>query len=262
MKQMKYENLLLKLEEGVLTITLNRPKQLNALNIETFNDINRALKYAEDTDEVKAILFTGSGEKAFIAGADIKEFSDFNVKQAKALSRNGHRTFKKIEKFKKPVLAAVNGFALGGGLELAMACHMRIASDNAKFGQPEVNLGLIPGYAGTQRLPMLVGKGNAMQLLMTGDMIDAQKAKSLGLVNDVTSLEDLIPTAKKLLSKIISKSPIALAGIIKAVNAHYKKGVNGYKREISIFGESFGTEDFKEGVSAFLEKRKAKFTGK
>ena len=259
---MEYENLLVTLEESILTITLNRPKQLNALNIETFNDINRAIKYANDTDEVKAILFTGSGEKAFIAGADIKEFSNFSKKQAKALSRNGHRTFKKIEKCKKPVLAAINGFALGGGLELAMACHMRIASDNAKFGQPEVNLGLIPGYAGTQRLPMLIGKGNAMELLMTGDMINSERAKELGLINQVTSSEDLIPTAKKMLGKIASKSPLVLAGIVKAVNAHYRKGANGFKAEVEIFGNSFATDDFKEGVAAFIEKRKANFTGK
>lgn len=259
---MEYKNLLVALEDGILSITLNRPKQLNALNIETFNDINRALKYAKDTDEVKAVLFTGAGEKAFIAGADIKEFANFSVKQAKQLSKNGHRTFRKIEKLKKPVVAAVNGFALGGGLELAMACHFRIASDNAKFGQPEVNLGLIPGYAGTQRLPMLIGKGNAMELLMTGDMIDAQRARELGLVNAVTSPEELIPTAKKILQKIISKSPKAISGIIKTVNAFYNKGKNGYKTEVDVFGKSFGTEDFKEGVAAFLEKRKPNFTGK
>jgi len=259
---MEYENLLVALEDGILTITLNRPKQLNALNIETFNDINRALKYAEDNDEVKAVIFTGSGEKAFIAGADIKEFSNFNVKQAKQLSKNGHRTFRKIEKFKKPVVAAINGFALGGGLELAMACHFRIASDNAKFGQPEVNLGLIPGYAGTQRLPMLIGKGNAMELLMSGDMIDAQRAKELGLVNSVTTQEELLPATKKILQKIMSKSPKAVSGVIKAVNAFYNKKKNGYKEEIEIFGESFATEDFKEGVAAFLEKRKPNFTGK
>ena len=259
---MEYKNLLVELEKGILTITLNRPKQLNALNIETFNEINQALKFAEDTAEVKALLFTGSGEKAFIAGADIKEFSNFSVKQAKQLSKNGHRTFRKIEKFKKPVIAAVNGFALGGGLELAMACHFRIASDNAKFGQPEVNLGLIPGYAGTQRLPMLIGKGNAMELLMTGEMIDAQRAKELGLVNSVTTPEELIPTAKKILQKIMSKSPKAITGIIKTVNAFYNKEKNGYKTEIEFFGKSFATEDFKEGVSAFMEKRKPNFTGK
>ncbi|MCF6243082.1 MAG: enoyl-CoA hydratase-related protein [Bacteroidales bacterium] len=259
---MEYKNLLVELENGILTITLNRPKQLNALNIETFNEINRVLKFADETNEVKAILFTGSGEKAFIAGADIKEFSNFSVKQAKQLSKNGHRTFRKIEKFKKPILAAVNGFALGGGLELAMACHFRIASDNAKFGQPEVNLGLIPGYAGTQRLPMLIGKGNAMELLMTGDMIDAQRAKELGLVNSVTTQEELIPTAKKILKKIMSKSPLAINGIIKTVNAFYNKNKNGFKTEVDVFGESFGTDDFKEGVSAFMEKRKPEFKGK
>lgn len=259
---MEYKNLLVTLEDGILIITLNRPKQLNALNIETFNDINRALKYAENTDEVKAVLFTGSGEKAFIAGADIKEFANFSVKEAKQLSKNGHRTFRKIEKLKKPVVAAINGFALGGGLELAMACHFRIASDNAKFGQPEVNLGLIPGYAGTQRLPMLIGKGNAMELLMTGDMIDARRARELGLVNHVSSPEELIPMAKKLLQKIMSKSPKAISGIIKTVNAFYSKGKDGYKTEVDVFGKSFGTEDFKEGVSAFLEKRKPNFTGK
>ena len=259
---MEYQNLLVELADGILTVTINRPKQLNALNIETFNDINRALKYAKDTEEVKAVLITGSGDKAFVAGEDIKEFSNFNVKQAKQLSKNGHRTFRKIEKFKKPIIAAVNGFALGGGLELAMACHFRIASDNAKFGQPEVNLGLIPGYAGTQRLPMLIGKGNAMELLMTGDMIDAQRARELGLVNSVTSSEELLPTARKILQKIMSKSPKAITGIIKTVNAFYDKDKNGYKTEIDVFGESFGTEDFKEGVAAFLEKRKPNFTGK
>lgn len=259
---MEYKNLLVELEDGILSITLNRPKQLNALNIDTFNEINQALKFAQDTDEVKALLFTGAGEKAFIAGADIKEFSNFSIKQAKQLSKNGHRTFRKIEKFKKPIIAAINGFALGGGLELAMACHFRIASDNAKFGQPEVNLGLIPGYAGTQRLPMLIGKGNAMELLMTGDMIDAQRAKELGLVNSVTTQEELLPAAKKRLQKIMSKSPKAISGIIKTVNAFYNKGKNGFKTEIDYFGNSFGTEDFKEGVSAFMEKRKPNFSGK
>jgi enoyl-CoA hydratase len=259
---MEYENLLVKLENGILTITFNRPKQLNALNISTFNDLARVMKIAYENDEVKALLFTGSGEKAFIAGADIKEFADFSTKQAFSLSANGQRIFKIIEDCPKPVVAAVNGFALGGGCEMAMACHIRIASENAKFGQPEVNLGVIPGYAGTQRLPQLIGKSKAFEFLMTGNMIDAKEAKELGLVNTVTSLEELIPTAEKLLGKILKKSPIAITGIIKCVNSLYKKDTNGFMKEVEIFGDCFGTEDFKEGVSAFLEKRKPNFTGK
>ena len=259
---MEYQNILTNLEDSILTITINRPKQLNALTKDTIKEVGIAVSEAEKSDEVKGIIITGSGEKAFIAGADIKEFADFTVSQGKELSAHGHNVFNSIENSSKPVIAAVNGFALGGGCELAMSCHMRIASDNAKFSQPEVNLGLIPGYGGTQRMAQLIGKSKAFELLMTADMIDANEAKNLGLVNSVTTLEDLIPATKKVLGKILTKSPVAIKQIIKTVNALYNKDLNGFDTEIEEFGNCFGTEDFKEGTTAFMEKRRANFTGK
>ncbi|MBN1251800.1 MAG: enoyl-CoA hydratase/isomerase family protein [Bacteroidales bacterium] len=259
---MEYQNILTSLDENIFTITINRPKQLNALTKDTIREVGVAISEAKKNNNVKGIIITGSGEKAFIAGADIKEFSDFNVTKGTELSAHGHNVFNSIENCGKPVIAAVNGFALGGGCELAMACHMRIASENAKFSQPEVNLGLIPGYGGTQRMAQLIGKGKAFELLMTADMIDANEAKNLGLVNSVTTLEELLPTVKKLLLKITSKSPYAIKQIIKTVNALYNKELNGFESEIEEFGNCFGTEDFKEGTTAFLEKRKANFTGK
>jgi enoyl-CoA hydratase len=213
-------------------------------------------------DAIKSIILTGSGEKAFAAGADIKEFSSFNENQAKKLSRDGQNVMNRMENCPKPILAAVNGFSLGGGCELAMCCHMRIASDNALFGQPEVNLGLIPGYGGTQRLVQLIGKGKAMELLMTADNIKADEALKLGLVNYVVAKENLLAACIELLTKINSKAPLAIGKIVECVNSYYKDGIIGYQTEINNFAELFETDDFKEGVVAFIEKRKAMFTGK
>jgi len=259
---MIYKNLLLQNENGILTITINRPEQLNALNISIFSELEAIFIESATNNDVKAVIITGSGEKAFAAGADIKEFSDFNEKQGTRLSENGHRIFKKIENFHKPVIAAVNGFALGGGCELAMACHLRIASENAKFGQPEVSLGVTPGYAGTQRLTHLIGKGKAMELLMTGALINANEALNLGLVNYVVPISELKTKTVELLQKIMKVSPVAVAGVIACVNAYYTEGVDGYEFEIQKFGSCFNSDDFKEGTSAFIEKRKANFTGK
>ena len=259
---MSNENLIYEVNNGILTITLNRPKQLNALNKTVFEELESAMNKAKADQDVKGIIITGSGDKAFAAGADIKEFADFSVEQGKELSANGQRIFKIIETFKKPVIAAVNGYALGGGLELAMSCHIRLASDNAAFGQPEVSLGVTPGYAGTQRLTQLIGKGKAMELLMTGGMIGADEALKLGLVNYVEPKEELIAKAEKLLSKIMKQSPVAVAGVIACVDAFYTDGVDGFKTEVDEFGKCFGTEDFKEGTTAFMEKRKPTFPGK
>ena len=259
---MKYENILTEIKDGILHVTLNRPKQLNALNKAVFTEIEHIFTELATKNEVKSILITGSGEKAFAAGADIKEFANFSVEEGKELSANGQRIFKIIETFNKPVLAAVNGFALGGGLELAMACHLRIASDNARFGQPEVSLGVTPGYAGTQRLTQLIGKGKAMELLMTGAMIKADEALKLGLVNYVVPQEELIGKAEELLKTIMKQSPVAVAGVISCVDAYYTDGIDGFKTEVEEFGKCFGTEDFKEGTEAFMNKRKPNFPGK
>jgi len=259
---MNYENILTEIKNGVLYVTLNRPKQLNALNKAVFSEIERVFTEVATISEVKSIIITGSGEKAFAAGADIKEFSNFNIEQGKELAANGQRIFKIIETFNKPVIAAVNGFALGGGLELAMACHIRIASDNARFGQPEVSLGVTPGYGGTQRLTQLIGKGKSIELLMTGAMIKANEALNLGLVNYVVSQEELILKSEELLKAIMKQSPIAVAGVIKCVDALYTDGIDGFNAEVDEFGKCFGTDDFKEGTDAFMNKRKASFKGK
>jgi len=259
---MNYENIITEIKDGILTVTLNRPKQLNALNKAVFKEIEDVFTRLATKDEVKSILITGSGEKAFAAGADIKEFAHFNVKEGKELSANGQRIFKIIETFKKPVIAAVNGFALGGGLELAMACHIRLASDNARFGQPEVSLGVTPGYAGTQRLTQLIGKGKAMELLMTGAMIKAGEALNYGLVNYVVPQEELISKTEELLKVIMKQSPVAVAGVIACVDAYFSDGVDGFKTEVEEFGKCFGTGDFKEGTDAFMNKRKPDFPGK
>lgn len=260
---MKYENILSETQDGIAQITINRPKKLNALNKETISELNRAFGVAEGDDEVKVVILTGSGEKAFVAGADISEFSDYSEEEGKELAAEGHRLlFDYVANFSKPVIAAVNGFALGGGLELAMAAHFRIASDNAKMGLPEVSLGVIPGYGGTQRLPQLVGKGRAMEMIMTAGMIDANQALQYNLVNHVTTPEELLPFAEKLAGKIMKNSLVAISAAIKAVNSNYEEGVNGFEVEIEEFGNAFGTEDFKEGTSAFLSKRKAIFPGK
>lgn len=259
---MKYENILSETKDGIAQITINRPSKLNALNKATIEELNKAFVVAEGDDEVKVIILTGSGEKAFVAGADISEFSNYSEAEGEQLAAEGQKLlFDFIANFSKPVIAAVNGFALGGGLELAMAAHFRIASDNAKMGLPEVSLGLIPGYGGTQRLPQLVGKGRAMEMIMTAGMIDANQALQYNLVNHVTTPEELLPFAEKLAGKIMKNSLVAISAAIKAINSNYEKGVNGYEVEIKEFGHSFGTEDFKEGTSAFLKKRKANFPG-
>lgn len=260
---MNYENILTTTEKGITTITINRPSKLNALNKATINELHNAFKAADEDVNSKVIIITGSGEKAFVAGADISEFADFNVENGGKLAAEGQALlFDFVENLSTPVIAAVNGFALGGGLELAMAAHFRVASTNAKMGLPEVSLGVIPGYGGTQRLPQLVGKGRAMEMVMTAGMIYADKALSYGLVNHVVAPEELITLAEKIASKIMRNSSVAISKAIKAVNANFKDGVNGYDVEIEQFGECFGTEDFKEGTTAFLEKRKAEFPGK
>ena len=260
---MNYENILSANKNGITTITINRPSKLNALNKATIEELHEAFKVANTDEAIKVIIITGSGEKAFVAGADISEFANFNVDNGGKLAAKGQELlFDLVENLSTPVIAAVNGFALGGGLELAMAAHFRVASDNAKMGLPEVSLGVIPGYGGTQRLPQLVGKGRAMELIMTAGMIDANTAKDYGLVNHVVSQEELIPLAEKIASKIMRNSSVAISKAIKAVNANYKDGVNGFETEIEQFGNCFGTEDFKEGTTAFLEKRKAEFPGK
>ena len=259
---MNYQNLLTELNDGILTITINRPDKMNALNQEVLAELDQVFDEVNEQEEIRGVIITGSGEKAFIAGADIAEFADYKSEQAREMSERGHRIFNKIEATAKPVIAAVNGFALGGGCELAMACHMRVASENAKFGQPEVNLGLIPGFGGTQRLPRYIGKAKALELLLTADMISAQDALTLGLVNYVTSQEELLPKSKSILEKIKSKSPLVIDQIIACVNSHYENGADGFDLEIDEFSKSMNTEDFREGTTAFLEKRKPEFKGK
>ena len=259
---MSYSTLLTELENSILTITINRPDKLNALNKAVFTDISNAVDEINNNAAIKSAIITGAGSKAFVAGADITEFSGLTKEAAMALAKRGQDIFFKIEHSKKPIIAAVNGFALGGGCELAMACHFRIASDNAKFGQPEVNLGLLPGYGGTQRLTQLIGKGRAIELLIAGTMIDANTALQYGLVNYVVPAADLLNHAITILQIINAKAPIAVSKCIEAANAVFDETINGYAAEINAFGECFDTEDMKEGTAAFLEKRKAVFTGK
>lgn len=255
-----YTTLLTSLENGIFFVTVNRPDKLNALNKDVMNDLDAVLNEIESNAEIKAVIITGSGQKAFVAGADISEFVGLNTEEGKALAKKGQDIFFRIENCTKPVVAAVNGFALGGGCELAMACHFRVASDNAKFGQPEVNLGLIPGYGGTQRLVQLIGKGRALELVMTGNMIDASIALEYGLVNHVVPQDDLLPKAKMILEQIIAKAPLAIAKCITAANAVFSNE-NGYDVELKSFGDCFNTNDMKEGTAAFLEKRKPQFKG-
>ncbi len=255
---MNYENLLVERENYITTITINRPQALNALNASTISELSNVLDELRNDGACRVILLTGSGEKSFVAGADIKEFSDFGAKQAENLARNGQESlFNKVENMNKPVIAAVNGFALGGGLELAMACHIRYASDNAKLGLPEVTLGLIPGYGGTQRLPKLVGKGWANELIFTAKMIPAEKAKEIGLVNEVFPQEMLLEKCRELAAIIAKNSPMGIAKAIEAVNMC--DSGKGFEKEIQSFGELFEMDDKKEGVAAFLEKRKPVF---
>jgi enoyl-CoA hydratase len=248
---------------SILEITISRPEALNALSSEVLNGLSKIIQEAYHDTTVKGIILTGEGEKAFVAGADIKELSELSKEQAFEMAQKGQTLFKMIEDSPKPVVAAINGFALGGGCELAMACHMRIATENAKFGQPEVNLGIIPGYGGTQRLAQLVGRGKALELILTGDLITAAEAKSLGLVNHVVAnREELMTLATKIVTKIISKGPVAVAYAIKSVNAGFGFEDKGYHTEATLFADCTTTQDFKEGTSAFVEKRPANFTGK
>jgi enoyl-CoA hydratase len=257
------ENILIEKQDALATITINRPTKLNALNKATIQELHDAFKTLNEDKSVKAIIITGSGEKAFVAGADISEFAHFSVEEGGKLAAEGQALlFDFVQNLNTPVIAAVNGFALGGGLELAMSCHFRVASDNAKMGLPEVTLGVIPGYGGTQRLAQLVGKGRAMEMIMTAGMIDAETAKNYGLVNHFVPQAELLELAKGIATKITKNSSVAIAKAIQAINANYMYGVNGYQVEIENFGASFGTEDFKEGTTAFLEKRKAAFPGK
>lgn len=259
---MNYENILTEKKNSTLYVTINRASKLNALNKATLSELNHVFTHAFTDREVQAIILTGDGTKAFVAGADIAEFAHFSIEQGKELSAEGqHTVFDLIENSPKPVIAAINGFALGGGLELAMACHIRVASDNAKMGLPEVSLGVIPGYGGTQRLTQLIGKGRAFEMIFTADMINAEEAHRVGLVNHVTTQDNLIARCEEIVAKIITRSPVAVSHAIKAVNALYRDGVNGFDIEIDEFGKCFGTSDFKEGTTAFLEKRKAAFRG-
>lgn len=257
-----YQTLLTKNEGGICYITINRPEKLNALNKTVIEELGAAMEHVYSDPGIKAVILTGAGEKAFVAGADISEFQQLDAKGGRDLAAGGQQlVFDKIERSSKPVIAAVNGFALGGGCELAMACHFRLASDNAKFGQPEVNLGLIPGYGGTQRLTQLIGKGRALELLLTGAMIDADTALRYGLVNYVLPQTELLAKCTELATLIISKAPLAVAGCIATANAVFDNDQNGYALEIATFGNLFDTEDAKEGARAFLEKRKPVFKG-
>lgn len=257
-----YQTILTDLQDGIFTITINRPDKLNALNKDVIAELGQALDEVYSNKEIKTVLLTGAGEKAFVAGADISEFTALDAAGGAGLAKIGQdAVFNKIENCPKPVIAAVNGFSLGGGCELAMSCHFRTASTAAKFGQPEVNLGLIPGYGGTQRLTQLIGKGKSMELMMTGDMIGADDAKALGLVNHVFAPEELIESTRKILSKIQTKAPIAVSKVIACVNEAANGNPEGFNNEITRFGECFATADMKEGAMAFIEKRKAVFTG-
>lgn len=257
-----YSTIITNLENGILLITINRPDKMNALNKEVIQDLGKAMEEVYNNNDIKSAIITGAGEKSFVAGADISEFLALGAEGGAALATVGRNlVFDKIAYCPKPVIAAVNGFSLGGGCELAMACHFRVASVNAKFGQPEVNLGLIPGYGGTQRLTRLIGHGKAMELLMTADMIGAEEAKTLGLVNHVVAADELLNKAKEILQKIHTKAPIAIANIIACVNECSDGNHHSFDNEIVRFGECFETEDMKEGTKAFLEKRKPVFKG-
>ena len=258
----QYTTLLTEITDGILLITINREDKLNALNKTVIKELDDVLTELYNNPEIKGAIITGKGNKSFVAGADIAEFKGLDEAHGKAMAKRGHEVFNKIERSPKPIIAAVNGFALGGGCELAMACHLRIASENAKFGQPEVKLGLIPGYGGTQRLVQLIGKGKALELLMTADTIDAACAEKLGLVNDVVQTVELMEISRAMMAKITDQAPYAVARVIESVYAHFKDGMDGFDTEIELFGKCVTTNDFVEGTTAFLEKRKAKFSGK
>ena len=261
---MNYTTIVTALSDHILTITINRPEKLNALNADVFNDLNNVVDEITNTPGIKSAIITGAGNKAFVAGADITEFAGLDKTAAMALSKKGQEVFFKIENCSKPIIAAVNGFALGGGCELAMACHFRLCSENAKFGQPEVNLGLIPGYGGTQRLTQLIGKSKSMEMQMTASLMDASQALAAGLVNHVTIAEALLEKTREILKGIHTKAPIAIGKIIECINIAVvnQTGKTGYEKEIEAFGDCFITDDMKEGTTAFLEKRKPDFKGK
>jgi enoyl-CoA hydratase len=260
---MSYKNIVLEKKGEIAYLAISRPEALNALNWETMGEIQDVFQEVKEDVDVRGVILTGAGEKAFVAGADIKELAQKGPVEAKQFSHESAKILNSIEHFPKPVVAAVNGFCLGGGCELAMACHMRLASDNAKFGQPEVNLGLIPGNGGTQRLPRLVGKGRAIQLILTGEMIDAQEAYRIGLVNKVTKLAELLPATEAVLKTIFSKAPVAVSLGIEAVNHGLELTLDeGIQLESNLFGLCFSTDDMKEGTQAFIDKRKAEFKGK
>jgi len=258
-----YENLQIEMTDGIAVVTVSREKALNALNTQTMTELRRF--FGEDgpnTPGLKGVVLTGAGEKAFVAGADITEFSGLDAAQGAAFAQRGQAVFFLIERFHRPVVAAVNGFALGGGCELAMACHLRVAGEKARFGQPEVNLGLIPGYGGTQRLVQYIGKGKALELLMTADMIGAEEAHRLGLANCVVPAGEEVAKAKEIIEKIAAKAPVAIAKVIQSVNAYFEPTTDGFAQEVQAFGQCCDTDDFREGASAFVEKRKANFQGK
>lgn len=260
---MDYKNLLIEIKNTIALVTINRPDKLNALNKETLQELGHAFDQFKSDENVDCVIITGSGEKAFVAGADISELNKQNGISGEEFSRFGQEVFNKIENLGKPVIAAVNGFALGGGCELSLACHFRLASEKAKFGQPEVNLGVIPGYGGTQRLAKLINPGRAMEYILTGDMIDALEAYRLGLVNHIYAADELIPKAFETAEKIVSKGQLAVRLSVKAVKASEKMNLQeGIENEAALFGLACGTEDFKEGTKAFLEKRKPNFTKK
>ncbi len=257
---MAFQNIIVETEDGIGIVEINRPKKLNALNQETISELHQAFDQLDRDPETRAIILTGSGEKAFVAGADISEFADFGPGQGRELAFKGQKNlFDFIEQLGTPVIAAINGFALGGGLELAMACHLRVASHTARMGLPEVSLGLIPGYGGTQRLPQLVGKGKALEMILTGGMLNSKEVLKWGLVNHLTDPEELLDFCYELAQKIIVNSPQAIRAAIKAVNAGFEEGVDGFQKEVDLFGSCFGTKDFEEGTTAFLEKRKPSF---
>lgn len=260
---MHLDNLLLEENNLILTITINRAEKYNALSQDVMNDLASAFSYAKTITSLKGIILTGAGDKAFVAGADISGFQQLDVHTAKILAQRGHDIFKIIEEMSVPVIAVVNGFALGGGCELAMACHMRIATPNAKFGQPEVNLGIIAGYGGTQRLVQYIGKARALEMHLTADTIEANTALNWGLVNYLEpDKESALVKANSLIDKIATKGPIAVARAIEAINAYFTEGIDGFEKEVDLFASLFNTSDVREGVSAFLEKRKADFKGK
>jgi len=256
-----YECLLLEEAEGIVTLTINRPKALNALNRQVFTELKQVFEQDLDPARIKGVIVTGSGEKAFVAGADISEFSGADGKEMMVLSQRGQDIFKSIEYFAKPVIAVVNGFALGGGCELALACHMRVAEEHAKFGFPEINLGILPGYGGTQRITQLIGKGRAIELMLTGSMMGAEEAVNLGVANHLTPSGEGTAKATSILEKIAKKAPLPVKEIIAVTNAAYDETKDGFLEEVKAFGRLAETADFKEGARAFLEKRKAEYKG-